>query len=130
MAVINGNTLLLYVGAQAIGCTTSTTFSSQNESIDVTCKDNSGAKQTLPGGNSATVSFEMFFDADATFGLSDILPYHQDGTLINFHFGDNENLTIHGEGYLNQLEISAPLNGGVTASGTIDVSGSWSYSES
>jgi hypothetical protein len=36
---------------------------------------------------------------------------------------------MHGSGYINQIEIGAPLNGGVTASGTIDVSGPWTYSE-
>jgi hypothetical protein len=130
MAVINGNSLLLSIGGQTIGCTTNTTFSSQNEVIDVTCKDNDGAKENLSGGNTATITFEMFFNTDSTYGLSDILPLHQAGTLINWHFGDNTNLTMHGEGRINQLEIGAPLNGGVTASGTIDVSGAWTYSES
>lgn len=129
MAVINGNSLLLSIGGQTIGCTTNTTFTSANETIDVTCKDDDGAKASLPGGNTASITFEMFFDADATFGLSDILPYHQAGTLINWHFGDNTNLTLHGQGYIDQLDIGAPLNGGVTASGTINVSGPWTYSE-
>lgn len=129
MAVINGNALLLSLGGNTIGCTTNTTFTSTNETIDVTCKDNDGAKASLPGGNTATITFEMFFNATSTYGLSELLPLHQDGTLINWHFGDNTNLTMHGQGYIDSLEIGAPLNGGVTVSGTINVSGPWTYSE-
>jgi len=128
MAVLNGNSLLLSIGSSSIGCTTNTTFSSSNETIDVTCKDNDGAKSSLPGGNTASITFEMFYNPSSTYTVDDLLSVHQAGTLINWHFGDDTNLTLHGEGYLDTLEISAPLNGGVTASGTINVSGSWTYS--
>jgi len=127
MAVLNGNSLLLSIGGSSIGCTTNTTFSSSNETIDVTCKDNDGAKSSLPGGNTASITFEMFYNPSSSYTVDDLLAVHQDGTLINWHFGDNTNLTLHGEGYLDTLEVSAPLNGGVTASGTINVSGSWTY---
>jgi len=127
MAVLNGNSLLLSIGGSSIGCTTNTTFSSSNETIDVTCKDNDGAKSSLPGGNTASITFEMFYNPSSSYTVDDLLSVHQDGTLINWHFGDNTNLTLHGEGYLDTLEVSAPLNGGVTASGTINVSGSWTY---
>lgn len=128
MAVLNGNSLLLSIGSSAIGCTTNTTFSSSNETIDVTCKDNSGAKASLPGGNTASITFEMFYNPSSSYTVDDLLIVHQAGSLINWHFGDDTNLTIHGQGYLDTIEVSAPLNGGVTASGTINVSGSWTYS--
>lgn len=130
MAVVNGNDVGLSIGSQLIGCLTNATFSSQNEEIDVTCKDNDGAKETLQGGNTATITFEGLFNPASSFGVSDILPLHKDKTQINWHFGDNENLTMHGLGYISQLEFAAPLNAGTTFSGTISVTGTWTYSES
>ena len=58
MAIVNGNDVGLYVNNQLIGCLTGCTFTSSNEEIDVTCKDNSGARQVLAGGNTSSFSFE------------------------------------------------------------------------
>jgi predicted secreted protein len=129
MAVVNGNDVGLSIGSQLIGCLTNATFDSGNETIDVTCKDNGGAKQTLPGGNTATINFEGFFNPSSTFGISELLPLHQNKTLINWHFGDNTNLTMHGSGYIDTLNFAAPLNAGTTFSGVINVSGPWTFSE-
>jgi predicted secreted protein len=128
--VINGNEVGLSIGSQLIGCLTNATFSSTNETIDVTCKDNNGARQSLPGGNTATITFEGFFDPASTFGVGDLLPLHKNKTEINWHFGDNENLTMHGLGFIDVLEFTGPLNAGTTFSGTINVTGEWEYTES
>lgn len=58
MAVVNGNDVGVYVEGQLIGCLTNATFTSTNNEIDVTCKDNSGARQVLPGGQQWSVGFE------------------------------------------------------------------------
>lgn len=128
MSVLNGNVVGLSVGSQLIGCLTNATFTSSNASIDVTCKDNNGAKQTLPGGNTATITFEGYFDPASTFGFDDIVPLHVNKTLINWHFGDNTNLTMHGSGYIDDMTWNGPLNAGTTFSGTINVTGVWTYS--
>lgn len=129
MAVVNGNDMGIYIGGSLIGCLTNATFSSTNETIEVTCKDNDGARQTLSGGNTSVITFEGFFNPAATYQVSDIIPLHQNKTLINWHFGDNTNLTFHGEGYIDVLDFAAPVNAGTTFSGTINVSGAWTYSE-
>ena len=129
MAISNGNDIGLYIGDQLIGCLTNASFSSTNETIDVTCKDNDGARQTLSGGNTAQITFEGYFNPSATYQVGDIVPLHQNKTLINWHFGDNENLTFHGLGYIDVLEFAAPVNAGTTFSGTINVTGAWTYSE-
>lgn len=129
MAVLNGNDIGVYVGGTLIGCLTNATFSSQNEEIDVTCKDNDGARAVLPGGNTATIAFEGFFNPSSTYGFNDLIAVHQNGTLVNIKMGDNTNLTVFANAYLNTLEWTAPLNAGSTFSGTFSITGQWTYSE-
>ncbi len=129
MAVINGNDIGVYVGGQLIGCLTGSTFSATREEIDVTCKDNAGAKQVLPGGSSATVSFEGLWNPSGAYNFGDLVDIHLAGTKVNIKMGDNTTLTFFAEAYLNQLEFSAPLNAGSTFSGTFTVTGAWTKSE-
>jgi predicted secreted protein len=128
MAVLNGNDVLIYIGENAIGCLTNATFSSTRDEVEVTCKDNDGARQVIGGSLSATITFEGFYNPASSYTVDDLLALHQANTEINWHFGDNENLTLHGLGTITQLEYSAPVNAGTTFSGTIAVSGSYTYS--
>jgi predicted secreted protein len=128
MAVLNGNDVLIYIGDNAIGCLTNATFSSTRDEVEVTCKDNDGARQVIGGSLSATITFEGFYNPASSYTVDDLLALHQANTEINWHFGDNENLTLHGLGTITQLEYSAPVNAGTTFSGTIAVSGSYTYS--
>jgi predicted secreted protein len=128
MAVLNGNDVLIYIGENAIGCLTNATFSSTRDEVEVTCKDNDGARQVIGGSLSATITFEGFYNPASSYTVDDLLALHQANTEINWHFGDNENLTLHGLGTITQLEYSAPVNAGTTFSGTIAVTGSYTYS--
>jgi predicted secreted protein len=128
MAVLNGNDVLLYVGSQAIGCITNCTFSSSREEVEVTCKDNDGARQVIGGSLSATITFEGFYNPASSYTVDDLLALHTNNTEFNWHFGDNENLTLHGMGTITQLEYAAPVNAGTTFSGTIAVTGAYTYS--
>lgn len=127
MAVVNGNDIGLYVEGQLIGCLTSSSFESQNEEIDVTCKDNGGARQTLPGGNQSSMPFDGFFNPASTYGLEDLVAVHYNKTRV-WVKQQYDTLTITGYAYLNTLNWSAPLNAGSTFSGTFTVDGLWSYS--
>ncbi len=129
MAVVNGNDIGLYVGGTLIGCLTSSTFNSQNEEIVVTCKDDNGARKIIVGGNSSSVPFEGFFNPTASYGLGDLVAVHKNKTEVNIKMGDNANLTIFANAYLNTLEWTGPLNAGTTFSGTFTINGEWTYSE-
>jgi len=129
MAVLNGNDIGVYVGGTLIGCLTNATFSSQNEEIEVTCKDNDGARAVLPGGNTASISFEGNFNPSSTYNFGDLVAVHKNGTQVNVKMGDNTNLTVFAQAYLNQLEWTAPLNAASTFSGTFSITGAWTYSE-
>lgn len=128
MAVINGNTILVYVEGQAIGCLTTNTFSSQNEEIVTTCKDDDGARSVVPGGNQASITFEGMFNPASGYSLQDLVAVHLNKERVWVKMGDNENLTITGYAYLNTLEWTAALNAGSTCSGTFTFDGPWTNS--
>lgn len=130
MTKVKGNALLVYKDDVAIGCTTNCEFSSTNEEIDATCKDNDGAYDSLSGNNTAQITFEALYDTGATEGLSEVLAAHKDKTEIAVRMG------IAGTGGLyiqaaraaiNTLTIAGQLNGVITYNGTINIRGTWSH---
>lgn len=130
MARVKGNSLLVYVNDVAIGCLNNNEFSSTNEVIDATCKDNDGARNTLPGGNTATITFDGTFDTSATYGLEELLSIHKNKTAVGVRMGvaGSGGLYIQAaSAYLNQLSWSGPLNAATVFSGTFDIDGVWSY---
>lgn len=127
MAVLNGNSIGVYVGGQLIGCLTNASFNSTNNVVDVTCKDNSGQRAIIPSGNSATVDFEGLFNPSSTYGLDDLLNIHKNKTEVEITIGDNTNLTVAADAYLMSLSFTGPLNAATTFSGTFEITGTWTY---
>lgn len=129
MAIVNGNKIGVYVNNQLIGCLTSNDFTSSNEEIEVTCKDNDGARQVLAGGNSASITFEGNFDVASTYGLEDLLSVHKDKIRVGIKFADSSSggLYVTAYAYLNELTWTGPLNAATTFSGTFSVDGVWNY---
>lgn len=127
---VNGNDVGVYVEGQLIGCLTNATFSTSNQEIDVTCKDDSGARKILPGGQTAEISFEGFFDPAATYGFQDLVALNKNRTRswVKMYYAGSDALSITCYAYLNQIEWTGPLNAGSTFSGTFTVDGEWSYS--
>lgn len=128
MSVVLGNTIGLYVNNVLIGCLTSTSFSSTNEEIPTTCKDNGGAYQFRPGSNTAEMPFEGNFNPAAAYGLEDLLGIHKNNTRVGVKMMDTESgLYVIGYAYMPTLEWTGPLNAASTFSGTLKVDGVWDY---
>lgn len=68
-----GNKIVPIWDGVAIGCTTDFTFDGSNSEIDATCKDNDGAKSTLPGEQSITMSAAGLQVYDATSGIEQLM---------------------------------------------------------
>lgn len=132
MSKVKGNALLLYKDDVAIGCTTECEFTSTNEEIDATCKDNDGQYDSLSGNNTASITFGALYDTDATVGLSEVLSAHKNKTEIAVRMGISGSGGLYiqaARAVINTLSIAGPLNGVMTYNGTVNIRGTWSYGE-
>jgi predicted secreted protein len=129
MAAVKGNQVLVYVDNVAIGCLTGCTFTSNGASIDVTCKDNDGAPQSLPTKGPWQITFNGNFKTDSTYGLQQLLGIRRNQTLAQIKYGgeNSGDLYIVGAAYLNQITWEGPLNAVSTFSGQFDGDGDWEY---
>jgi hypothetical protein len=130
MSRVKGNAVLVYVNDVAIGCLNDNEFTSQNEEIDATCKDNDGARNVIPGGNTASISFSGTFDTDSTQGLEELLAVHKNKTSVAVRMsvtGGGGLYVQAASAYLNQLTWSGPLNAATVFNGTLSINGTWSY---
>lgn len=130
MAKKKGNALLVYIDDVAIGCLTNNTFTSSNEEIDATCKDNDGAYDSLAGGNTASITFSGMYEDSATYGFPEIVQAHKDKTEVAVRMG----IAGSGGSYIqaaratiSQLDWVGDVNTPVSYSGTINIRGTWSY---
>jgi hypothetical protein len=130
MARVKGNSLLVYVNDVAIGCLNNNEFTSQNEEIDATCKDNDGARNVLPGGNTASISFDGTFDTASTYGWDELIAIHKNKTSVAIRMGvvgSGGSYIQAASAYLNQLSWSGPLNAATVFNGTFSIDGVWTY---
>ncbi|RMH11189.1 MAG: hypothetical protein D6698_16765 [Gammaproteobacteria bacterium] len=67
----NGTLLVLYKDGTRVTHCTNTSMDITQELIDVTTKDSSGWKESLPGLRSATGSGDFYFAEDASINLED-----------------------------------------------------------
>lgn len=128
MAKIKGNSLLVYVNDVAIGCLNDNEFTSENADIPTTCKDNDGQETSLPGGNTASISFNGTYDTSAVYGLSQLIDIHKNKTEIGVRMGiaGSSGLYIQStSAYLNSLTWSGPLNAATVFSGNFKLN-NWS----
>jgi len=125
MAVINGNSVGVYVGGTLIGCLTGATLDTSREEIDVTCKDNSGDKAVILGGATTTVSFSGNWNPSSTYGLDELFTIFVAKSEVSLGFGDQTNLTVYTQAYLQQLTWEGPLNAASTFSGTFSCTGTF-----
>lgn len=127
--ILNGNRLLVYVNGVQIGCLTSNAFTTLNESIQVTKKDNGSNSNVLPGGQSSSVSVEGFYDPASGYSFIDLLNIHKNRTKVLLKYG-YEDLEMEGYAYLNEISLGAGLNSGSNFSGTFTITGGWDYASS
>ena len=123
--VVNGNSVLIYLDGVAVACSTNAEINYTNETITVTCKDNNGAAQFLMGSANWTMTLEMFAKFDAAFGIDDLWDLVIAKTEVEASFS-NENagdFRLVGNAFISNMTSVAPLNGGATASITLQGTG-------
>jgi predicted secreted protein len=131
MAIINGNHLLIFIDNVAIGCTTNCTLTSTKETIDVTCKDNNGARQVLSGSQSWNITADGLWDFASTLGPQGLYATHFNGTRVGIKMaitdenGTEQSGKSYFQGYalLNNYTIAGPQNAGSTFALTFEGDG-------
>jgi|694.fasta_scaffold98515_4 predicted secreted protein len=125
-----GNLRLLYIDDVAVGCTTTLSASFSSESVDATCKDNDGARQSLPGQQNASVAVAGYQVFDQTVSIEDILALWQDRTEFECKLSTNVSgdIEIIGNAYFESVEISDNVNEASSWSGNIIFTGAVTFS--
>lgn len=131
MAIINGNQLLVFINNQAVGCTDNCELNSGKETIDVTCKDNNGARQVLSGSQTWTITCSGKWDFASTLGPTQLYAVHTAGANVGIKMaitdtgGTEESGKSYFIGYakLNTFNIAGPLNAGATFNLTFEGDG-------
>lgn len=122
---VKGNAMLIYKDGVAIACTTQASFSYTNEQIEVTCKDNDGAKQYILGGSdwSFTVGGIFQFDNVGIDDLSD-MAFDKETATIRFGTAVVGDFYFQGECVITALNVEANLNVATTYTATLKGTGS------
>lgn len=129
MAVLNGNSVGVYVGGTLIGCLTGASLTSSRTEIDVTCKDNNGDRSVILGGAVTNITFNGLFKPDASYGVEDLWDLFIAGSEVSLAYGDLTNLTLYTQAYLSEMTWDGPLNAGSTFSGKFSATGSLTKTE-
>jgi predicted secreted protein len=121
---VSGNALLIYIDGVAVACSTEASLTITNETIEVTCKDNDGAKTYILGGQDWNFTVGGIFQFD-NFGADDIGDLAVDQTLATIRFGTDSvgDAFYEGDAYVSNFQVTSPLNNVVTYSATFSAAG-------
>jgi predicted secreted protein len=121
---VKGNALLIYKDGVAIACSTDASFNYTNEQIEVTCKDNDGAKQYTLGGSDWNFSVGGIFQFDNV-GIDDLSDMAIDKETSTIRFGTDVVGDFYFEGacVITSLTVNAPLNGSANYTATLQGTG-------
>lgn len=121
---VSGNLMLIYKDGVAIACTTDASFTLNNEQIEVTCKDNDGAKQYTLGGQDWNFTVGGIFQFDNV-GADTLTDMAIDKEIATIRFGTDVvgDFFLEGEAYISTISIQSPLNGPVTYTATFQGTG-------
>lgn len=117
---VKGNAMLIYKDGVAIACSTSASLSYTNEQIEVTCKDNDGAKQYVLGGSDWEFSVGGIFQFDNV-GIDDLSDMALDKETATIRFGTDVvgDFFFEGQCIITSLSVQADVNTSATYTATL-----------
>jgi predicted secreted protein len=121
---VKGNLMVLYHEGVMIACTTDASWTLNNETIVVTCKDNDGAAQFELGGQdwNFTVGGIFQFDNVGADLLTD-MAINKEIATIRFGTDVVGDFFLEGETYISTINVTSPLNAPVTYTATLQGTG-------
>jgi len=122
MAIIgNGSNLIIFnsLTGDPIACQRGVTCTINDALIDVTCKQDSGYSNFLPGLRTVSISGDALVDwqpAINTEGISELVSAFTGRTLVKFTIADSTNTDVYFEaqGYIESLEANAAMEAEVS----------------
>lgn len=126
MAVVNGNTVLLKIGANVIGSQRGVSFESSAEMLDISDKTDDDAV-FIPGKRTDTVSLSSFYDVGDTNGYAAMRTAYEANTPVTLFWAEGgADLKTNTTSYISSLSVSAPEHGPAECEVSLQVSGGWS----
>ncbi|HYF69086.1 MAG TPA: phage tail tube protein [Ohtaekwangia sp.] len=121
---VSGNLMLIYKDGVAIACTTDASFTLNNEQLEVTCKDNDGARQYILGGQDWNFTVGGIFQFDNV-GIDDLTDMAIDKETATIRFGTDVvgDFFLEGDAIISTINITSPLNAPVTYTATLQGTG-------
>lgn len=147
MGILNGTLVLLKTSAAAgtpaaVSLETEASISIEQEELDVTTKESGGFTEVIAGKRSGSISFTAFLDLSEDNNLEEMTTFFNTssttarGTLLDFEFGNAATagspaageFEMSGSGLLTSVEIGATTEESMQISGSITISGQYTFS--
>ncbi len=131
MALINGTTFNLFYNGNALGHSSSSTFSLQVDLPESTTKSSAGFKEVIAGVRSGTISVSGFIDPSDTFGFDQLAEMILLQSEVGWIFEQSafEGLQLSGNGYVTSVEQTGDLENPVAYDIEIKLSGVFSVDD-
>jgi TP901-1 family phage major tail protein len=120
-----GSDLKIYIGGTAITNLRSHGVELTRDTVDVTTKDSSNKEEVRPTISRATMSFDAIRSENATYGYEDLLTAWNNGTAVQVEETNavTGHQTLLATAYVTSLSKTAPYEGEVSFSGTLQITG-------
>lgn len=146
MGILNGTLVLLKTSTTggspaSISLQTEASISIEQEELDVTNKESGGFTAVIAGRRSGSISFTAFMDLAEDNSLEEMTAFFNAGsttargTLMDFEFGNAATpgapaageFEMSGAGLLTSIELGANTEESIQISGSITLSGQYSF---
>jgi predicted secreted protein len=109
---INGTLILVDADGSTIGCSTNATLTITNERLETTCKDDGGAKTYTVGSQDWSISAEgmVIYETPSNHSTIAALALGQTEATWTFGTSNSDDPVFTGDGFIDNLEITAGLN--------------------
>lgn len=125
MAKLEGSQLFIEVGSSQINDLTNVGFTSNNVNIECTNYDSAGFRELLQGTTTWSMTATGYEDADATYGLDELMASHLAKTTVavDMTTGVTGDLSLSGNAFVASVERSGELDGVVEWNVTLEGTG-------
>ncbi len=126
--VVDGEVLTLSTDGNIVACATSVTFTANNGTREIVCKDSDSFKDALSGLKDWSMSINGLFSYDAVNGGMDLVIALKDDPEMTLRWGSSVigDQYIEGDGIISNVTLEGP-NKGENATYQADFTGKGSY---